>query len=1075
MEKIYKKISGIALLTVWMFTVQAQTVTNTNANIIVASGTTININGALVNGASINNGGTVKLTGDLTNNGTGSVGSGTMEFNGTSGLQNIGGSSVTTFGNLTINNNADVFLSNDAAVNGSLTFTDGKVSTGANKLSIASSGGVVGAGPARYVDGNLQKFIAAATASKNFEIGDGSDYTPINLTFAGTTNGTGSLTAHTTPGDHPQIASSGINPAASVNRYWTIANTGVTGFTSYNSTFNFINPGDVDAGAVPSSFKVRQYNGAWSPTTAGTATSTSTQATNMTTFTEYAIGTLISGYVWTGLGSDDNWTTAANWAPGVPPNVCGTNVTIPMGTPRNPVFTGNVSIGNIVLGDGKTIDVVNHSLTICGNWTGGSTTASTVTGAGSVILTGNAAQTMDGKTQFQTLAINKTSGTTATMQTGSAFDVYTAVELQNGELNTGTGTLTFKSPSVTQVAVLDNFSPGFAGTLTGTIHAERFYAAPSANSYNQHFIGSPVSNAGLAQFGAGGASGFVTPTANCDETQLQPGSVYGTVFSYDQSNGSACSIAGWKVESTAATATPAKGYSMAKTGSGTLTVTGTANLNPSYTQVGANGGWSGSTLQGHPMAAGWVLVSNPYLATLDYTGQSAQTGFTNQIKVWHTTGGFAGSYQDATVIAPFQAFFVRNLSTGASYTLDGALRTRNPQTFQLQNNDEQLSITSANNGTGLLDITTVAFNTDATDQFDVNYDANKMSGTIGRHNLYSLNNGTWMSKNILHSIAQTSTVDVGFEPGVSGSFTFTFDGLSSFDPTSYVMLEDKKLNTFYDVRTGNYNFTSDVADAWNRFVLHFTPKAEIAVSDQNCDILGTVHVTQPGTANWTYTLTDANNTVMGSGTLNSSNDATVNVAAGTYTLTLVDGNNYTVVKTITVNGNQPLAASFTPSTTTAETTDDIIFTSSNNATTYSWDFGDGTVLANQPASITHAYQTAGTYVITLTVTNAAGCSSTTTQSVTITEKVVNSIGKVIANSAITIWSSDDRVFIDFSKLRKVNAVVDIYNVLGQQLVHEQFGKSTIYTKQFKNLEAAYLIVRVKNETEIVDKKVFVGQ
>jgi hypothetical protein len=778
-------------------------------------------------------------------------------------------------------------------------------------------------------------------------------------------------------------------------------------------------------------------------------------------------------YVWTGLGSDDNWTTPTNWNIGVPPNLCTSTVLIPSGTPRNPVLTGNVTVGDITLGDSKVIDLASNVLSTCGNWTGGTTTASEVTGTGVVVLTGSTAQAINGRTKFETLRVNKSSASTAIIQTNSFIDVVTAVELQSGTLNTGSGRLTFKSNSADHSAVLDNFSAGFTGTLTGTIYAERGYASPSANSYNQHFMGSPVSNATLTQFGAGGSSGFVTPTSDCDETQLASNSVYGSVFSYDQSNGAACSMAGWKVEPASANAGIAKGYSVAKTGSGTLTINGLPNLAASYTQTGTNSGWTNMTLQGHPMGAGWVLVSNPYLATLDFTGFAAQPGFDAQIKVWVTHGSGAGSYQDATVIAPFQAFFVHNTTSGTQYTIDGARRTRTPQTFQMQANDHQLVITATNNTTSLIDITTVAFNTDATSAFDADYDANKLSGSLGRHNLYTNNNGKWMSKNILHSIEETSTVDLNMEPGVSGSYTFNFDGLNSFDPTSYIILEDKKLNVFYDVRNGDYNFTSDVNDAWERFVLHFTPAGQVSTTPQDCDAPGTITVTQPGTAVWAYQVTTTDSVLIGSGALSNSDSVLLVAAAGTYTLTLVDSNNYTVIKTITVNGTYTSPATFTSSAASVETGTDVMFDCATaNALEYEWDYGDGTVVTNQTPVTSHQYADSGTYTITLTITNADGCVSTATQSVTVTEPVVSGVIN-LDKHGINIWSNANRVYVDFSDMPKVDASIEIYNVLGQLLLLEPYNRSTIYAKAINGLEAAYVIVRVKNEGEVKVKRVFI--
>jgi PKD repeat protein len=60
----------------------------------------------------------------------------------------------------------------------------------------------------------------------------------------------------------------------------------------------------------------------------------------------------------------------------------------------------------------------------------------------------------------------------------------------------------------------------------------------------------------------------------------------------------------------------------------------------------------------------------------------------------------------------------------------------------------------------------------------------------------------------------------------------------------------------------------------------------------------------------------------------------------------------------------------------SETTSLVSFTNtSTNATTYSWNFGDG--FTSTLASPSHSYASAGTYTVTLTVTNSSGSSTST--------------------------------------------------------------------------------------------------
>lgn len=233
--------------------------------------------------------------GNWNNSGTFTAGTGTMTFNGTA-QQTLTGATI--FNNLTVNNAAGIVLANDitatSAAAGVVTLTSGVVATGVNTLivprscvtpSVTRTGG--------WVNGNLQKSIPAGASTCNFEVGDAANYTPVSTTFvAGTT--AGNLTASTVGAQHPSIgdASSDLDTSRMVNRYWTLTNGGVgLPAAGYSSIFNFINPGDLTAGAIPANFEVENWSGAaWSTTTAGTRAASSTQANSLTTFGAFAVG-----------------------------------------------------------------------------------------------------------------------------------------------------------------------------------------------------------------------------------------------------------------------------------------------------------------------------------------------------------------------------------------------------------------------------------------------------------------------------------------------------------------------------------------------------------------------------------------------------------------------------------------------------------------------------------------------------------------------------------------------------------------------------------------------------------------
>lgn len=213
-------------------------------------------------------------------------------------------------GGLIIDNPDGVTIDEDKTVSNSITFINGMITTGANTLTLGSGGSVSGAGSGSYVNGNFEKGIAAATAGILFEIGDATNYTPVNITFSGTTNGTGFISALSSSGDHPQIGTSTFDPAYTVNRYWTLTNNGVTGYTSYDATFNFVS-GDLDTGVDTDGLIVGNHNGAtWTYPSTGTRTTTSTQAAGLTSFGDFQLGVFVA--IFRSAGSGD-WNQATTW------------------------------------------------------------------------------------------------------------------------------------------------------------------------------------------------------------------------------------------------------------------------------------------------------------------------------------------------------------------------------------------------------------------------------------------------------------------------------------------------------------------------------------------------------------------------------------------------------------------------------------------------------------------------------------------------------------------------------------------------------------------------------------------
>ncbi|MFZ4563972.1 MAG: T9SS type A sorting domain-containing protein [Bacteroidales bacterium] len=194
-----------------------------SGNLLVEHNTSIVNTGTFINDTT----GSVQLTGNWQNNGTyiGAAGS-NVTLDGDS-AQTIGGSSETSFSNLTLNNSGNIILSNNIGINGILDFQFGLLNTGTYVATIGPAGTITGAGESRFVNGNLA-MIFETPALKQFPIGNDRDYGPLSLQFDSLT-GTSVVTAGLFETPLTGTLPSGIT-LLTTKRSWTVTQTGGSNF-----------------------------------------------------------------------------------------------------------------------------------------------------------------------------------------------------------------------------------------------------------------------------------------------------------------------------------------------------------------------------------------------------------------------------------------------------------------------------------------------------------------------------------------------------------------------------------------------------------------------------------------------------------------------------------------------------------------------------------------------------------------------------------------------------------------------------------------------------------------------------
>lgn len=146
---------------------------------------------------------------------------------------------------------------------------------------------------------------------------------------------------------------------------------------------------------------------------------------------------------------------------------------------------------------------------------------------------------------------------------------------------------------------------------------------------------------------------------------------------------------------------------------------------------------------------------------------------------------------------------------------------------------------------------------------------------------------------------------------------------------------------------------------------------------------------------------------------------------------------------------------------------DYTFTNtSTNATSYLWDFGDGTTSTLQ--NPVHTYALEGNYTVTLTVNNSCG-SNLSTQSITVTNIETNN-----AHININVYPNPakNNVMLDVTGLTSNEMSVKIIDVLGRPVFIEKFSNLNSNSKinlDLSNFEKGiYLMnVNVNNETKLL--------
>lgn len=273
--------------------------------------------------------------------------------------------------------------------------------------------------------------------------------------------------------------------------------------------------------------------------------------------------------------------------------------------------------------------------------------------------------------------------------------------------------------------------------------------------------------------------------------------------------------------------TPGNGYALWNNVTATANFTGTLNTGT----VGSSGNVTRSGA-GYTNF-GWNLVGNPYSSAIDWDAVSGwtKTNVNNATYIhrnastWATYVGGVGTNGGSRYIATGQGFFVSVTDNGAPYPSSGTLLMN--ESVKVHQNPTFYKTTIANllrleiSGNGYTDETVIRFLDEATNNFDGDWDAQKLFGYVDEAaNIYSYFGDQTYSINTLPDM---QSIGIGVTSGSALEFEIS---ATEVNDLTTVLLEDLLTGSITNLMENSYTFTYDESIN-ERFIIHFSPLSVI--------------------------------------------------------------------------------------------------------------------------------------------------------------------------------------------------------------------------------------------------------
>jgi PKD repeat protein len=142
------------------------------------------------------------------------------------------------------------------------------------------------------------------------------------------------------------------------------------------------------------------------------------------------------------------------------------------------------------------------------------------------------------------------------------------------------------------------------------------------------------------------------------------------------------------------------------------------------------------------------------------------------------------------------------------------------------------------------------------------------------------------------------------------------------------------------------------------------------------------------------------------------------------------------------------------------------------ATSFNWNFGDGTVVTNGPANMSHTFAQAGTYNVTFEASNGV-CNTVATTTV----EVTNATGlTAIANSNLQVIGVGSKVTVRFGNNLEGSGNIEVINMLGEVVAHlDNVSMKGTREIEMSSIAAGQYMVKITNNNKLYTEKVYLSR